>query len=134
MGSNVKYMMAMFKEAKVFNADISTWDVSNVSKMLAMFKNAYAFHGGNIYYKWDVSNVSNMYEMFYGTKVFDKDLSKWSVQNVTNMKFMFYDSSVFSQSLCWDVNGKETDDIFFGSNGGCIRSDCCPECDVELLC
>lgn len=48
----------MFSGAKVFNQDVS---------------------------KWNVSKVINMEKMFLGAKIFNGDISSWNISNVTNM-------------------------------------------------
>ena len=50
-------MLGMFFDAKSFNGDISTWDVSKVTNMLGMFRRAKLFNGDVS--KWDVSNVTD---------------------------------------------------------------------------
>ncbi|MDR0772167.1 MAG: DUF285 domain-containing protein [Candidatus Peribacteria bacterium] len=42
--SKVKDMSFMFVNAKVFNQDISSWDVSNVINMNSMFNNTLSFN------------------------------------------------------------------------------------------
>eukprot|EP00519_Triparma_laevis_P003093 CAMPEP_0182500088 /NCGR_PEP_ID=MMETSP1321-20130603/8263_1 /TAXON_ID=91990 /ORGANISM="Bolidomonas sp., Strain RCC1657" /LENGTH=49 /DNA_ID= /DNA_START= /DNA_END= /DNA_ORIENTATION= len=49
-------MRAMFYEAKAFNGDLSTWNVSNVTTMAGMFGSASVFNGDLS--SWDVSNVT----------------------------------------------------------------------------
>ena len=55
-------MRFMFRDATLFNSDISTWDVAGVTDMSYMFYNAQAF---------------------------DVDLSLWDVNSVTSMPGMF---------------------------------------------
>ena len=55
-------MASMFMGATVFNADISTWDVSSVTNMSGMFVDATSFDGDIS--KWDVSGVTSMSGMF----------------------------------------------------------------------
>ena len=52
----------MFLSCKLFNQDISNWDVSN---------------------------VKNMNSMFFGCENFNQDISGWDVSNVTDMRNMF---------------------------------------------
>jgi surface protein len=55
-------MECMFQSARLFNQDISNWDVSNVTNMECIFSNA---------------------------KLFNQDISNWNVSKVTNMEFLF---------------------------------------------
>ena len=52
----------MFYKCKLFNQDISNWDVSNVKYMDGMFYKCEAFNQDIS--NWDVSNVSNMKQIF----------------------------------------------------------------------
>lgn len=77
----------MFSECKVFNQDISAWDVSRVTKMNAMFSNALLFNqniGG-----WDVSNVTEFSVFLSDAAAFDQDLSGWCVSTVTEEPYSF---------------------------------------------
>ena len=40
--------------------------------------------------QWDVSSVTNMAGMFMGAEVFNQDIGDWDVSSVTNMEGMFY--------------------------------------------
>lgn len=55
----------MFYGAKLFNGDISSWDVSSVTDMAFMFFEACAFDGNLS--GWEVSKVKHMEDMFYHT-------------------------------------------------------------------
>jgi hypothetical protein len=59
--------------------------------------------------------VRNMKWMFQDAKAFDQDLSSWNMYlaKVTNMYEMFRGATAFNQKLCWDVNGKNTNRMFF---------------------
>lgn len=105
--SNVTDVSGMFNNATAFNQDISDWDVSSVTAMSGMFENANAFNQDIS--GWDVSNVTNMRAMFFESTSFDQDLSNWNVSSVTNMKYMFYDATAFNQDIStWNV-GSVTD-------------------------
>ncbi|AXE60779.1 hypothetical protein DA803_01595 [[Mycoplasma] phocae] len=127
----------MFKNAKKFNQDISSWDVSNVKSMWSMFEGAESFNNGNkpLIWKngwtnkrttmlsmfknaksfnqdissWDVSNVWNMESMFEGTKLFNQDLSNWKVSNVWNTGSMFEGTEAYNNAgkpLSWGDSAK----------------------------
>ena len=129
-------MRGLFIENKLFNQDISKWNVGNVKIMKRMFKNS-IFNGdikrwnirkvlfmqemfmGSEFNQdisgWDVSKVVNMQEMFMGSE-FNQDISGWDVSNIKNMNSMFKDSK-FDQNISgWDVS-KVVDftDMFKGS-------------------
>ena len=78
----------MFGGNKVFNQDISKWDVSNVENMRTMFVDAESFN--QPIGEWDVSNVENMFRMFNVASSFNQDLSKWDVSNVKNCDVFCY--------------------------------------------
>ena len=61
----------MFKEAKNFNQDISSWNVSN---------------------------VTNMHGMFEMAENFNQDISSWNVSSVTGMGTMFDDADALSDA------------------------------------
>ena len=78
----------MFRDTKVFNGDISKWDVSNVLFMTRMFASAAAFNG---------------------------DISKWKVWKVKIMNNMFSDTDSFKQQLCggyWNTSTATKDGMF----------------------
>lgn len=101
--SNVTSMEGMFYRAERFNQDIGLWDVSNVSDMLLMFGFAEAFNQDIS--AWDVSNVTSMINMFRSAKSFNQDISTWDVSSVTMMSLMFLDANAFNQNLGnWDVS------------------------------
>jgi membrane-associated lipoprotein len=61
-------MESMFSEAKNFNQNINSWNVSNVTNMSEMFK-------GSLDYREKSS--------------FNQPLNNWNVSNVTDMSSMF---------------------------------------------
>ena len=104
--SNVENMVAMFHNAKSFNADISSWNVSNVEYMIGMFARAISFNQDIS--KWDVGNVKDMDSMFFGATSFNQPIGKWDVSKVTNMNAMFKGAEAFNQPIGdWDVSRVE---------------------------
>ena len=101
--SNVKNMSNMFFDAQAFNGDLSSWNVSNVKNMSNMFTGAIAFNGDIS--KWNVSTATSMSWMFAGATSFNGDLSKWNVSQVTDMSGMFSSATMFNGDLSkWDVS------------------------------
>nr|WP_243728350.1 BspA family leucine-rich repeat surface protein [Mycoplasma capricolum] len=83
-------MIDMFKDAKNFNQDISSWDTSRVVDMGRMFSGASSFNQDIS--SWDVSRVTDMNSMFNGAKAFNQDLSEWNVNRVSYIKNFNTDS------------------------------------------
>jgi surface protein len=72
-------MSQMFRHAKAFNQDLSSWSVQNVQNT----------HGG----------------MFDGASSFNQNLSLWNISNVTKMPYVFPMANTFNQDLSsWDVS------------------------------
>ena len=97
--SNVIFMCGMFDDSE-FNGNISDWNVSNVRNMSGMFY--YSEFNGNIS-DWDVSNVEIMSEMFYKSD-FNGNISGWDVSSVEDMHGMFYQSDFNGNISGWDVS------------------------------
>lgn len=100
--SGVSDMFFTFRNASLFNQDISGWDVSNVTNMRSTFGDASSFNqdiGG-----WDVSKVVIMQGMFSGATSFNQDIGEWDVSGATYMKSMFSYASSFNQDISnWNV-------------------------------
>ena len=100
--SGVQSMRFMFGDARVFNGNISFWNVSQVTDMSHMFHSAYPFN--QPLNNWNVSQVEDMSSMFENSD-FNQPLNNWNVSQVTDMSYMFRDAIVFNQSLNnWDVS------------------------------
>ncbi|BAV94760.1 BspA family leucine-rich repeat surface protein [Ichthyobacterium seriolicida] len=92
-----------FYGARVFNSDISNWNVSKVENMSKMFYYADVFN--QELNNWDVSSVTNMSKMFCYAKVFNQELNNWDVSKVTNMSGMFKDTEAFDKNInVWNVS------------------------------
>lgn len=115
--SNVTDLGGMFRNAGLFNGDLSNWDVSNVTRMWAMFEMAESFNG-NIR-NWDVSNVTDMGSMFFGAGAFNQDIGDWNVSGVQSMIYMFNGASSFNADLsAWNVSSVlDMRHLFFEATG-----------------
>ena len=104
----------MFWNAKIFNGNISNWNVSNIVSMVNMFGKANNFNQD--LNGWDVSSVTTMRGMFFSATSFNQDLNGWDVSSVTNMKVMFGDATSFDQDLGnWNVSKvRNMQDMFNG--------------------
>jgi surface protein len=84
----------MFSGCKIFNSDLSKWDVSNVIYFNNMFVNCYKFNSDLS--NWDVSKGIDFDYMFYGCKSFNVDLSNWNVSNAVSW-FHFAEKSLLEK-------------------------------------
>ncbi|MDE2825343.1 MAG: BspA family leucine-rich repeat surface protein [Gemmatimonadota bacterium] len=101
--SGVSDASHMFRDARTFNGDLSSWDVSSVTTMVDMFRGATAFN--KPLSAWDVSSVTDMSRMFLGATAFNRPLSSWNVSSVTDMSRMFSEASSFNGDISgWDVS------------------------------
>ena len=125
--SQVTSMREMFREARIFNGDISGWDTSSVTDMSSVFHGANAFNQdigewvtskvtdmkymfGDAYAfntnigEWDTSSVTDMSRMFYNAHVFNPNIGGWITSSVTDMSSMFRNAHAFNQNIgSWDV-------------------------------
>jgi surface protein len=100
--TNVNNLFKVFREASVFNGDISNWDVSNVTNMSNSFTSSSLFNSDIS--NWDVSNVNSMQSMFLGATSFNSDISNWDVGNVTDMLNTFFSANSFDQDISsWNI-------------------------------
>jgi len=111
----VRWISGMFMYAKSFNGDLTGWNVDAIQSMRSMFYQASSFNGDLS--RWDVTAVTSMWGMFYGAFSFNGDLSGWNLTAARRLSFMFHDATSFNRCLMWDIKGKDTDDMFTGSNG-----------------
>merc|ERR1712218_388808 len=95
--SNAKLFDGDISKYDMFNGDISKWDVSNVKSMYGTFWDATAFNGDIS--KWDLSSVRDTYGMFTNALSFKGDISEWDVSSVTNMAYMFSNAAEFNGDI-----------------------------------
>ncbi len=135
-----------------FTADISNWDMSSATNMSYMLQEARQFNSDistkqvtvgagtsleRTYNAWDVSNVTTFFSMFRqraGTSLFNQPIGNWQIytgSNDVNMSFMFYNSDGFNQEIsqslqtvgtssytAWDVSRVTNMQQMFQSNNG----------------
>ena len=100
--SNVTSMYGMFGRAKKFNSDISNWDVSNVTSMRYMF--FYAINFNQDLNSWNTSKTTNMSSVFCNALNFNGNISNWDISNVTNISSIFFEAKAFLNKY---NNGKD---------------------------
>jgi uncharacterized protein YjdB len=129
-----------FREATIFNQDLSRWDVSNVRSMYQTFEEAESFNQNLS--DWDLSRVVDMEDMFTRAYSFNNgcdvgDTScplTWGsgTRNVQNMEGIFDETLDFNQSVSdWNVSSATNFDDFFKEtesfNNGCSEGEyTCP--------
>jgi hypothetical protein len=107
-------LVGMFYDARAFNQDINSWDVSRVLRMDSMFEGALAFN--QPLSNWDMTNVASIYRMFFSASAFNQDIGMWRTTNVNNPTFTsvgyastFENATSFNQDLSkWCVSYRST--------------------------
>ncbi|CBW54467.1 Conserved hypothetical protein, predicted transmembrane protein, DUF285 family [Mycoplasma mycoides subsp. capri LC str. 95010] len=97
---NISSMKRMFKNATMFNQDISSWNISNVKSFEQMFEGAENFNNNDKPLDWGekTKNSNNMKSMFKGAKKFNQDISSWNISNVKSFEQMFEDANSFNNN------------------------------------
>ena len=93
----IEDVRSMFHGCRIFNGDLSKWDVSHVTDMNRMFVGCLNFNGDLS--NWDVSKVTDINSMFAEAINFNQHLNKWDVSKVTDMSGMFEYATLFNQPL-----------------------------------
>ena len=94
-------MVGLFRQATLFNGDISIWDVSRVKTMNGMFMDSTSFNGDIS--NWDVSGVRVMDDMFSGATSFRQNLcgDAWlSLKATQVMMFQGSSGSISPSTVC----------------------------------
>jgi surface protein len=112
-------MYMAFREARLFNSDVSNWNTFKVTHLDHTFAQAAAFNSGKSYFimfefhktqlicfflfqllqdmsNWDVSKVTTLYKTFFLASAFDSSVSRWDTSKVTNLGFAFSKATVFN--------------------------------------
>jgi len=72
----------MFRNATLFNENITTWDMGKVTLAESMFVDAVAFNQDIS--AWNVSSVTDFHDFFKGASSFNRDLSNWNTSSKTS--------------------------------------------------
>ena len=99
--SGVIFMKDLFRNKRVFNTDISSWDTSDVENMERLFAEANAFNQDIS--KWDVGKVRFMEKLLKGAHAFNQNIGGWDTSEAKNMREMIRMTKVFNQ----DISGWE---------------------------
>ena len=140
--------MMMFDEARNFNKPIGNWDMTNNKYSAYMFRNADVFNqdisasiqtvGSDTYNAWYTPDNTSMLQMFNGADNFSKSIQNWEIGNVTSFQNTFTTTGLTNQSFAtqsvslnggisyksWDIGskfltsatGSNMNDMFNNSN------------------
>jgi surface protein len=95
--SNATTLRKMFQGAQVFDQNLSSWNTSRVTDMSSLFQGAHSFNGSIA--DWDTSALTTMDRMFAGALVFQQNISAWNTKRVTRMSLTFSQAYAFDQDL-----------------------------------
>ena len=89
--SNITSLHSLFRNAELFNVDISDWDTSRVFNFTHLFSGARSFN--QPIGKWDTSNVFSFRNMFKSADIslpfaFDQSLANWNITSLTQAENM----------------------------------------------
>jgi surface protein len=96
--STISNMSGLFYNSQTFNQDISNWDISNATYAGSLFQNAYAFNNGGNPLSWGskTSKLISIGDMFRNARSFNQDISGWQLSSIENMSSMFYGATAFN--------------------------------------
>ena len=112
--SGLSSLNNMFKNASIFNQDLSTWRTENVKTTREMFSGASNFNKDIRF--WKTNNLIDISGMFSGASNFDKNISTkvivggelaWDLSNVTTMTRAMKDCGQYDNSgepLLWNTS------------------------------
>jgi uncharacterized repeat protein (TIGR01451 family) len=113
--TRITSMIELFKDASVFNRDISRWDTADVTNMSSMFENATLFNQdiGD----WNTARVRFMSAMFKNAISFNQDIGHWNTGNVNSVSNMFEAATSFNRDISqWNVsNANQFSSMFNGA-------------------
>ena len=97
----------MLTNCRVFDHDLSNWDVGNVTSMETIFNGDYLFNNGGAtgIGAWNTSSCTRMGSMFAYCSGFNQPIGNWDTSNVTHMSNMFRYCDSFNQPIGnWDTS------------------------------
>lgn len=91
-------MSGMFSNARAFNADISSWDISANTKMNLMFESAKSFQAKLD--KWNLHKSANIRDMFANTNYPIEYVASWYEKVGEKMFASAFRGNVYGHLLC----------------------------------
>jgi surface protein len=109
--STITAMTGMFQGAIIFNKNLSAWSSLNVN-LSSMFRDATAFNNGGVSLTWGIQ-PTNTSSMFYDAPAFNVEISTWNTSSVTTMANMFRatnpSTTIFNRNIRnWSVSNTAT--------------------------
>ena len=90
-------VVRMFSENRVFNQNISSWQMDNVTSFYRMFYVASTYNMPMD--AWRTGSVTDMGRMFHMASDFNQALDSWQTDSVKTMESLFYSADKFNQPL-----------------------------------
>ena len=104
----------MFRDALVFNQDISSWNTSRFTDTSSMFESASVSAFNQDISSWNTDSITNASSMFEGATLFTSDLSNWfSTGSLVNTAFAGGIINIFKNAVAFDgaVDGWDTSNL-----------------------
>jgi len=93
----------LFASKRMFNGDISDWDISSVTSLHYTFYDASSFNRDLS--DWDVSSCTIFSYTFYDASSFNGDISSWDVTSAKTLYATFENAKDFKGDVCaWDIS------------------------------
>jgi hypothetical protein len=96
--SQVTDLSFAFRNAALFDANLSEWNVENVVTMESTFETAVGFRGIGLE-DWQTFSLTSLAHTFQDTWHFNADLSHWNVEKVKDLTSTFSSGSAFNSDL-----------------------------------
>ena len=98
-----------FQSARVFDANLSSWETSSVTSLGGTFNGAVAFRGAGAS-TWKVGKVANFEATFQSARVFDANLASWETSSATSLDGTFRRAEAFRGAgmSTWKVSRVKT--------------------------
>ena len=104
----------MFRDALVFNQDISSWNTSRFTDTSSMFESTSVSAFNQDISSWNTDSITNASSMFEGATLFTSDLSNWfSTGSLVNTAFAGGIINIFKNAVAFDgaVDGWDTSNL-----------------------